>query len=130
MRPQSSLDRYLSAEFKQAEGMFAEHRGTFPIGKEVFGSMKTTSFLSNAIEGYVKYRKASGRDSYSYIKNVILVRPFLREGISRSKSNYTQEIVDRWCRQRPTECTNSCVSRVYPVSDFIKYMNKAWNDEN
>ena len=38
--------------------------------------MKTTSFLSNAIEGYVKYRKASGRDSHSYIKNVILFDHF------------------------------------------------------
>ena len=33
--------------------------------------MKAISFLSNAIEGYVKYRKASGRYSYSYIKNII-----------------------------------------------------------
>ena len=29
--------------------------------------MKTISFLSNAIEGYIKYRKASGRYSYSSV---------------------------------------------------------------
>ena len=46
--------------------------------------MKTTSFLSDAIEGYVKYRKASGRDSHSYIKNVILFDIFIFEGISRT----------------------------------------------
>lgn len=44
--------------------------------------MKTISFLSNAIEGYVKYRKASGRNSHSYVKNVILFDHFLRKGIS------------------------------------------------
>ena len=85
--------------------------------------MKTISFLSNAIEGYIKYRKASGRYSYSYIKNIIQFDHFcVRE--YPGQTELTQEIVDRWCRQRPTECTNSCVSRVYPVLDFIKYMNK------
>lgn len=38
--------------------------------------MKTISFLSDAIKGYVKYRKASGRDSHSYVKNVILFDHF------------------------------------------------------
>lgn len=85
--------------------------------------MKTTSFLSNAIEGYVKYRKASGRDSHSYIKNVILFDHFCAREYP-GQTELTQEIVDKWCRQRPSECTNSCVSRVYPVLDFIKYMNK------
>lgn len=85
--------------------------------------MKTISFLSKAIEGYVKYRKASGRYSYSYIKNIIQFDHFcVRE--YPEQTELTQEIVDRWCRQRPTECTNSCVSRVYPVLDFIKYMKK------
>ena len=85
--------------------------------------MKTNSFLSNAIEGYVKYRKASGRNSHSYVKNVILFDHFCAREYP-GQTELTQEIVDRWCRQRPTECTNSCVSRVYPVLDFIKYMNK------
>lgn len=85
--------------------------------------MKTTSFLSDTIEGYVKYRKASGRDSHSYVKNVILFDHFCSREYP-GQTELTQEIVDRWCRQRPTECTNSCVSRVYPVLDFIKYMNK------
>ena len=85
--------------------------------------MKTTSFLSNAIEGYVKYRKASGRDSHSYIKNVMLFDHFCAREYP-GQIELSQEIVDRWCRQRPSECTNSCVSRVYPILDFIKYMNK------
>ena len=54
--------------------------------------MKTTSFLSNAIEGYVKYRKASGRDSHSYIKNVILFDHFCAR-------EYPGQIVQtRWSR--------------------------------
>lgn len=52
--------------------------------------MKTTSFLSNAIEGYVKYRKASGRDSHSYIKNVILFDHFARGNIP-DRSNYPKK---------------------------------------
>ena len=85
--------------------------------------MKTISFLSDAIKGYVKYRKASGRDSHSYVKNVILFYHFCKREYP-GQTELSQEIVDRWCKQRPSECTNSCVSRVYPVLDFIKYMNK------
>ena len=85
--------------------------------------MKTISFLSDAIKGYVKYRKASGRDSHSYVKNVILFDHFCKREYP-GQTELSQEIVDRWCKQRPSECTNSCVSRVYPVLDFIKYMNK------
>lgn len=48
--------------------------------------MKAISFLSNAIEGYVKYRKASGRDSHSYVKNVILFDHFVQRNI-RDKPN-------------------------------------------
>ena len=59
--------------------------------------MKTTSFLSNAIEGYVKYRKASGRDSHSYIKNVILFDHFCAREYP-GQIELSQEIVDRWCR--------------------------------
>ena len=55
--------------------MFAEHRG-FSRKKGGFWLMKTVSFLSDAIESYVKYRKASGRDSHSYVKNVILFDHF------------------------------------------------------
>ena len=91
--------------------------------------MKTTSFLSNAIEGYVKYRKASGRDSHSYIKNVILFDHFCAREYP-GQIELSQEIVDRWCRQRPSECTNSCVSRVYPISGLHQIHEQTWNDKN
>lgn len=55
--------------------------------------MKTNSFLSNAIEGYVKYRKASGRNSHSYVKNVILFDHFaqgnIRDKLSLPKKSWT-----------------------------------------
>ena len=85
--------------------------------------MKTISFLSDAIERYVKYRKASGRDSYSYVKNIILFDHFCAREYPE-QTELSQEIVDRWCKQRSSECTNSCLSRVYPILNFIKYMNK------
>ena len=58
--------------------------------------MKTISFLSNAIEWYVKYRKASGRNSHSYVKNVILFDHFCAREYP-GQTELTQEIVDRWC---------------------------------
>ena len=85
--------------------------------------MKTISFLSDAIERYVKYRNASGRDSYSYVKNIILFDHFCAREYPE-QTELSQEIVDRWCKQRSSECTNSCLSRVYPILNFIKYMNK------
>lgn len=85
--------------------------------------MKTNLFLSDAIKEYVEYRKASVRDSHSYVKNVMLFDHFCASEYPR-QTELTQEIVDRWCRQRASECTNSCASCVYLVLDFIKYMNK------
>ena len=36
----------------------------------------------------------------------------------------TQEMVDRWCRQRDSETNNSCRSRIYVVYSFIKYLSE------
>ena len=85
--------------------------------------MRAQSYLSPIIDGYIRYRKASGRDSYSYIKNVILFEHFCTREYS-AQAELTQEMVDKWCRQRGSESTNSCVSRIYPILDFIKYMKK------
>jgi integrase len=38
-----------------------------------------------------------------------------------SAKELSQEMVDRWCRQRNTECNNSCVSRIYPTFNFLRY---------
>ncbi len=85
--------------------------------------MKLLSFLAEPIEKYARYRKISGRTSYSYVKNVILFDHFCAKEYPE-QTELTQEIVDRWCRQRETENTNSCVSRIYPVLNFLKYLIK------
>lgn len=102
--------------------MCPEYR-KLPCEKGGVLSMKLQSFLADSIEGYVRYRKVSGRTSYSYVKNVVLFDHFCAREYPGHKE-LTQEIVDRWCKQRETESTNSCVSRVYPVLDLFKYLKK------
>lgn len=83
--------------------------------------MKLQSFLANSIEGYIRHRKVSGRTSYSYVKNVVLFDHFCAREYP-GHTELTQEMADRWCKQRETESTNSCVSRIYPVLDLFKYL--------
>jgi len=80
------------------------------------------SFLSEILDGYVAYRKASGRDSVSYLLNV---RHFERYCVREypSAKALSQTMVDRWCKKRDTETTNSCISRIYPVLCFLRYAN-------
>lgn len=85
--------------------------------------MKLQSFLTDFIKEYVRYRKASGRTSYSYVQNVVLFDHFCAREYP-GHTELTQEMADRWCKQRETESTNSCVSRIYPVLDLFKYLRK------
>ena len=43
--------------------------------------MKLQSFLANSIEGYIRYRKISGRTSYSYVKTWYYSIIFVPENI-------------------------------------------------
>ena len=85
--------------------------------------MKFQSFLSNLLEGYVAYRLASGRTSSSYIKNVTLFDHHCARQYPQAKG-LSQAMVDEWCRQRNTECNNSCISRIYPILNFLCYANE------
>lgn len=38
--------------------------------------------------------------------------------------NLTQEIINEWCKQRPSESNNSCHARIYPICTFIKYLQE------
>lgn len=82
--------------------------------------MKFRSFLVNILDAYVSYRKASGRTSVSYVKNIILFDHYCAEQYPNTKE-LSQEIVDKWCKQRNTECSNSCISRIYPIINFLRY---------
>lgn len=82
--------------------------------------MKSQSFLSSVIESYVTYRSASGRKSTSYVKNIIHFYHYCAKKYPQAEK-LEQEMVDQWCEQRHTECTNSCISRIYPVISFLRY---------
>jgi site-specific recombinase XerD len=82
--------------------------------------MEFKSFLSEILDGYLVYRKASGRDRISYLLNVRLFdRYCVRE--YPSAKELSQVMVDQWCKKRDTESTNSCISRIYPVLSFLRY---------
>lgn len=80
------------------------------------------SFLSGIMADYAAYRKASGRQSISYVKNVLHFDRYCAREYPSAKE-LSQEMVDNWCRQRDTESGNSCISRIYPVFNFLRYAN-------
>lgn len=82
--------------------------------------MKLNSFLADTIKKYITYRQASGRTSFSYVKNVIFFDHYCAKEYAFA-TKLTQEMVDNWCKQRPTEVNNSCISRIYPVFNFLRY---------
>lgn len=85
--------------------------------------MRFQSFLSSIMESYVAYRNSSGRTSTSYVKNIIHFDSHCAREYPQAKE-LEQEMVDRWCKQRQTECTNSCISRIYPIISFLRYAKK------
>lgn len=82
--------------------------------------MKFNSFLADIMENYVAYRHASGRTSISYVKNLVHFDGYCAREYPQAKE-LQQEVVDKWCRQRNTECNNSCISRIYPIISFLRY---------
>jgi len=81
---------------------------------------KYQSFLTDILKKYESYRIASGRTSYSYIKNLIFFDHYCAKEYPLAE-RLTQEMVDKWCTQRVTECNNSVISRVYPVISFLRF---------
>lgn len=78
------------------------------------------SFLAGFLEDYVNYRNASGRTSYSYVKNLVHFDGYCTREYPHAKY-LDQEMVDTWCRQRETETNNSCISRIYPIISFLRF---------
>lgn len=85
--------------------------------------MRFQSFLSSIMESYVVYRNASGRTSTSYVKNIIHFDHYCAREYPQAEI-LEQKMVDQWCKQRQTECTNSCISRIYPIISFLRYAKK------
>jgi len=84
--------------------------------------MKSSSFLSSILKDYVAYRKASGRESITYVRYIRYFERYCAKEYPSAKE-LSQEMVDQWCKQRDTECNNSCISRIYPVFNFLRYAN-------
>jgi integrase len=84
--------------------------------------MKFKSFLSNILDSYAVYRKASGRDSIGYLLNVRHFDRYCAKEYPWAKE-LSQTMVDQWCKKRDTESTHSCISRIYPVLSFLRYAN-------
>lgn len=83
---------------------------------------KFTSFLAPLIQGYIVYRKTSGRwNEASYEPNLLLFDRYCKAHYQNA-TDLSQQMVDRWCRQRNTETNNSCRSRIYVVVSFIRYL--------
>jgi len=82
---------------------------------------KFQSFLTPQIEAFITYRKASQNrnEFYDYI---------LRRFDSYCAENYptdsflSQEMVDNWCKQRETECNNTCRTRSFAIINFVRYL--------
>lgn len=84
--------------------------------------MKFKFFLSEIIDGYIAYRKASGRSSIGYLLNLRKFDSYCAKKYPMAKE-LSQIMVDQWCQKKDTETTLSCISRIYPLLSFLRYSN-------
>ena len=90
--------------------------------------MNYISFLAPLIDEFIKFRTASMRwcDTYrlnlhSFDKHIVKHHPHA--------TILTNDIVDEWCRKKPTETRNSCRTRIYCVVGLVRYLNQ-WHGAN
>ncbi len=68
---------------------------------------KFTSFLAPLIQGYIVYRKTSGRwNEASYEPNLLLFDRYCKAHYQNA-TDLSQQMVDRWCRQRNGQGANT-----------------------
>jgi len=81
-----------------------------------------SSFLSPLMQEFVTFQKASGQWNESTY--AVTLDRFDKYGEKQypDACELTQEMVDSWCCQRKTEINNSCVTRIYAVVGFIRYL--------
>lgn len=79
-----------------------------------------TGIGSELINQFVSHRKASGRWSGIYDRNL---RSFDMHCATRypTATALTQEMVDTWCAKRQTENPHSCGKRIAVINSFLKY---------
>lgn len=81
------------------------------------------SFLAPLMEVFISFQKASGRWNETYEQNLFLFDSHCTRSFPEAKT-LTQEMVDGWCAQRATEINNSCRTRVFVISNFVRYLRE------
>lgn len=79
------------------------------------------SFLTSLMEAFIVFQKASGRWNETYEHNLFLFDRYCTQSFPEA-GTLTQEMVDGWCAQRATETNNSCRTRIYVISNFVRYL--------
>ena len=79
------------------------------------------SFLAPEMRSFVGFQTASGRWNYTYDAYLSYFDKHCMQ-MFPEEIILTQEMVDSWCAQRPTESSNTCRVRVYAISNFVNYL--------
>lgn len=79
-----------------------------------------TSFLAPQIHEFIRHRMSGDT---SYYDRLVLFDRYCASCYPDAAA-LTQEMVDRWCRQRDTEENNSCRSRISVIRSFIIFLNE------
>lgn len=80
------------------------------------------SFMKGAMDSFVAFMEASGRWCNNYDENLHLFDVFLFNEYGTA-AVLTDEMVNRWCGQRPSECPQSRHTRIKAIISFLKYLN-------
>ncbi|KKM08519.1 integrase [Clostridiales bacterium PH28_bin88] len=79
------------------------------------------SFLAPLLETFIIFQKASGRWNVTYEHNLFIFDCHCAR-LYPEAVTLTQEMVDSWCTQRATETNNSCRTRIFVISNFVRYL--------
>ena len=85
--------------------------------------MKFSIIPQEYIDAYSEYLSAMDRGSRQNLTCLSVFDSYC----SRTwpdETQLTQEMVDKWCAQRPTEKNNSTRSRIFPIIEFIRYLRE------
>lgn len=82
------------------------------------------SGLSCLFEKFVRYRKACNKwNDVSYGLNLLLFDRYCAAAFP-GETILRQEMIDQWCTQRKGESNNSCISRIFVIVTFIRYLQE------
>jgi len=80
------------------------------------------------MEAFITFQKASGRWNETYEQNLFLFDSHCTRSFPEVE-RLTQEMLDGWCAQRTTETNNSCRTRIYVISNFVRYLRERGKTE-